>query len=37
MGNNASNHSLIEKSIEIIGFESMQLILLLSANQLPPK
>ena len=35
--NKNSNHSLIEKNTEIIVFELLHFILLLSANQLPQK
>ena len=35
--NKSSNHSLIEKNTEIIVFEHLHFILLLSANYLPAK
>ena len=35
--NKSSSHSLIEKNTEIIGFELLHFILLLSANKLPQK
>ena len=35
--NNNSDHSLIEKNTEIIYFETLPFILLLSATQLPQK
>ena len=37
MNNNNSNHSLTEKNTEIIVFESLRFILLLSANYLPQR